>query len=176
MSQTETQRLFFALNPPPDIRRQIDHARVQMGVVDARPVPVENLHITLVFLGRVEHDQLEPLLGVMSQVNPPACDLCLERCGWFRRARVGWIGSGSIPGEAVRFQHTLNEAIASLGFELDDRDWTPHVTVYRKMRTRPVMLQFEPIRWRLDSYDLMVSEQRPGGVQYRSIGHRVANG
>lgn len=175
MSQAESQRLFFALNPPLEVRRQIDRARRQMAVPDARIVPVDNLHITLVFLGRVENDRLESLLEMMPQLQPPQCDMCLDRCGWFRRARVGWIGTGSVPENVTRFQRKLEQAIRSFGFELDDRAWTPHVTVYRKMRTRPVMVQFEPIRWNLNSYDLMVSKQRPGGVEYRSIGRRVAN-
>jgi len=147
-----------------------------MGVANARPVPAENLHITLVFLGWVENDQLDMLRDVMSGISPPDCDLLLDRCGWFRRPRVGWIGSDGVSSEAIQFQQSLDSAIRGLGFELDDRPWKPHVTVYRKMRNSPVMLDFEPIRWKLDSYDLMVSEQRPGGVQYRSLGHRVANG
>ena len=176
MSQAEIQRLFFALNPPADVRRQVDRVRLQVGLVDARPVPVENLHITLAFLGRVENERLESLAEVMSQLPPPYTSLNLDRCGWFKQARVGWIGCSSVAEDILEFQAKLVEMIRELGFELDDRPWTPHITVYRKMRTRPVMVPFKPIKWNLDSYDLMVSEQRPGGVQYRSIDHRVAIG
>lgn len=176
MSRADAQRLFFALNPRPDVRWELDQVRLRMGVTDARPVPTENLHITVVFLGWVENDQLDMLRRVISRIGPPNCDLYLDRCGWFKRPRVGWIGSDAVPDEALRFQQSLVHEVRALGFEFEDRPWKPHVTVYRKMRNRPVMLDFEPIRWKLDSYDLMVSEQRPGGVQYHSVGHRVANG
>jgi 2'-5' RNA ligase len=176
VSQTDAQRLFFALNPPADVRRQVDRVRLKVGPVDARPVPAENLHITLAFLGRIENERLESLAGLMSQLPPPHTSLILDRCGWFKRARVGWIGCSSVAEDILEFQGKLVEMIRELELELDDRPWTPHITVYRKMRTRPVMVAFKPIRWDLDSYDLMVSEQRPGGVQYRSIDHRVAIG
>jgi 2'-5' RNA ligase len=174
VSQPEKQRLFFALNPSPVVRQQLDAVRLQMGIVGARPVPVENLHVTLVFLGQVESSRIESLLGLMTRLDPPGCELVIDRSGWFRRPRAGWIGCSDVPAQALAFQQALENGVQKLGFSLDAQPWKPHVTVYRKMRMAPAIVPFKPIRWQLDSYNLMASEQRPGGVQYRSLGHRVA--
>jgi 2'-5' RNA ligase len=176
LSKTDSQRLFFALVPGAQVRHRIEQVQLQMGATDARRVPGDNFHITLAFLGQVQNNRQGDLLKAMSQVALPPCELYLECCGWFKRPRVGWIGTRAVPEPVLIFQSNLAETIREHGFELDDRPWKPHITVYRKMRMPPVKVAFEPIRWEFESYSLMVSESRPGGVQYRNIGHRMANG
>ena len=53
-SHEPLKRLFFALNCTPEQRRAIAQWRSALGLRDGRPVPVENFHLTLMFLGAVE--------------------------------------------------------------------------------------------------------------------------
>ncbi|MGH8519928.1 MAG: 2'-5' RNA ligase family protein, partial [Gammaproteobacteria bacterium] len=48
-----TQRLFFALWPSEEARSSLAEVTASLHVRRAKPVPAENLHITLLFLGSV---------------------------------------------------------------------------------------------------------------------------
>ena len=54
-------RLFFGLKPDPQTVVNIADWRAKTLPPLERPVPMGNLHITLVFLGQVSHKQMEEL-------------------------------------------------------------------------------------------------------------------
>src|SRR5690606_15848657 len=57
-------RLFYALDLPRPARRRLAAlGRERAAMVEGRPVPEENLHLTLQFLGRVEVDLGSSLAG-----------------------------------------------------------------------------------------------------------------
>lgn len=132
-------RLFVALDIPEPVREE---ARRRVSAVKgrlpaARWVDLDNVHLTLVFLGATD-DALVPglavaLAGACAPFHP--FSLALAGGGTFpprRPARVAWIGV-TAPPELARLQAAAQGAAAAAvsTFQPEDRPYHPHVTVAR---------------------------------------------
>gem|GEM_PF-5863163 len=74
------KRLFLAICPPMSLTQTI--AQSIRLPIDCRPVPAENYHVTLVFLGLVE-PEVFAYLNLL--VFLPGCGMTLFRNGTFNR-------------------------------------------------------------------------------------------
>lgn len=135
------RRLFFALWPDGNLRREIVvraspfESAIRSASRSARPVPVHNLHLTLVFLGTVPADRVDRLISRAAAVRSPAFELLLDRFGTFPRARVAWLG-GPAPAAGSALVAALRSACGDCGLDIDDRPWRPHVTLFRGVSAR----------------------------------------
>ena len=161
-------RLFFALVPPPALGQRIIELQRQLDL-PARPVPLERIHITLAFLGEVPASRVDDLQRVAGMLQLPPVTLTLDRLGWFPRSQVAWLGCSEIPYGLGRFESELREKLRDLGLKTDTRRWKPHLTLYRKMRTRFEKIGFEALGWRLDGFQLMRSRLLREGPEYSSV-------
>jgi 2'-5' RNA ligase len=100
-----------------------------------RWVPAHNVHLTLKFLGDVSPSSVElieqMLLSEATQF--PAFDLQVEGLGCYpnpRRPRVLWVGLKA-PAELVSMQRAIEAATSRLGYESEERDFSPHLTIGR---------------------------------------------
>ena len=168
---TDALRLFFALVPPPPVRGKIAEVQRRLSL-PARPVPVENLHITLAFLGNVCADRIPRLASLMDTTTFPACRLVLDRLGIFSGVGVAWLGCSTVPPSLLRFHARLTEGLEAADFRVETRRWKPHVTLYRKLRTPFEKMAFEPVSWNLDGYCLMQSRRGEGGPEYLQLERR----
>ncbi len=166
-------RLFLALWPDDDVRERI--AAVSAGLPNkcGRPVPRENLHLTLAFLGSVAGDAAGDLQRRMAAVQAEPFNLVFDRCGWFRRARVIWLAPSEAPAALADLAQQLREAARDCGITVDDRPFQAHLTLARKAAAPPGHLEFEPIRWHVDRFCLIRSETRPEGAVYRILERRA---
>jgi 2'-5' RNA ligase len=169
-SPAETARLFFALVPAAEVRREISACRSQLEL-PARPVAGANLHITLAFLGAVETGRIDALRAIAGSVACPGCTLRLDRVGWFPRAGVVWLGSQSPPDDLLAFQGQLAGRLAECGFRAERRNWLPHLTLYRKMRKRLATIDIDPVEWTIDGFSLMRSNLTDTGAIYDRLDH-----
>jgi len=101
-----------------------------------RWVRLEGAHITLRFLGPTEEGRIEALVAALTSVAAAAepLDLELAGAGAFpsaRRPRAIWLGVGKGATELVRLAGALNDALATSGWERDDRPFQPHLTLAR---------------------------------------------
>ena len=85
MSDRPRVRLFAAVELPDPARAAIEAAtqRLRTTLPGLRWVPAENLHLTLVFLGWVDPDQLDPIRAELEVAAAPAAPF---------RARLGAAG------------------------------------------------------------------------------------
>jgi len=161
-------RLFFALDPPPLVRGRMAALQDRLAVT-ARAVPSANLHATLAFLGEVQAEGIPALSDVAGALRLPACTLVLDRLGAYPRAGVAWLVCTTTPAALQDFQAELATQLARAGFPPDRRPWSPHVTLYRKMRKRFAKIAFEAIDWPLEGFCLMQSEAGDGAPVYHPI-------
>jgi 2'-5' RNA ligase len=124
-------RLFIAIELPDDLKREL--GRLRVDIPGARWVPVDQIHLTLAFLGEVEEAAVERLTGELAQVQVPEFKLCFSGSGCFpdrRRPRVLWIGLEPHP----RLQHLaagVREAVLACGIPQEERPFSPHITLAR---------------------------------------------
>jgi 2'-5' RNA ligase len=130
-------RLFVALRFPESVRMAIRDATASLrGTgLSVRWTPVEQLHITLRFLGDVD---LPGAAGVGERLAEAAreCgpfDLPLGGVGAFpsmRRPRVVWLGAGPSTG-ITALHRSVETAVGECGFKPEGRPFRPHITLGR---------------------------------------------
>src|SRR5260370_15909102 len=104
---------------------------------DVKWVEVENLHVSLLFLGEVDEREITPICRVVAdgcgQRN--AFSLSVEQVGCFphlRRPRVVWVGVGEGRAELVALHDALEPRLQELGcYRREERRYTPHITLGR---------------------------------------------
>jgi 2'-5' RNA ligase len=178
-------RLFVALEIPEPVRREV--ARRVAGLRDrlprARWVDPANLHLTLLFLGQVDEAQVPVLTAALRKGfarNQPL-ELRLAGAGTFpprRPARVAWVGMET-PGDLLALQADVSDAaVAAVGFEPEERPFSPHVTLARceppwprdaaeKFATAFPDTVGQP--WTAEGGVLMESKLSPKGARYRVV-------
>lgn len=85
---SEPKRLFFALELPSAVQKQIVQWRATHFPEDAgRPVAADNLHLTLAFLGEVSAEKQRALAALAGRLRQPGFTLTLDDAGqWLRSA------------------------------------------------------------------------------------------
>jgi 2'-5' RNA ligase len=138
----QTIRSFIAIPLADHISRRVKRLLVQLKQDDdgIKWVPIDNLHLTLKFLGDVDNTQI-----------PKICDLVREICVGYERFELEFAGTGGFPklekprvlfvgvndptGSLVRIVGELEDELSDLGFKPEPRDYTPHLTIGRTRRS-----------------------------------------
>lgn len=163
-------RLFFALWPEAELRNQFASIAGQIPVKSGRRVAVNNLHITLVFLGNIDEKQKDCVLASASRINCSSVDLYLDRVGWWRKPQVVWLAPSHTPGELESLAGELAGIATRCGIAVDDRPFKPHMTLMRKVRKNPRPAPaIKPVHWPVSKYALVESVNTPDGVKYEPV-------
>ena len=129
-------RLFIAIEIPPIVRRALAGLLMEFRAIapQAKWVRAENMHITLKFLGETESSKLAAVRETLSAIHSSqAVTLRFLGLGFFpneNRAKVFWAGiesSANLPAIAVEIDQSMHR----LGFPLENRPFTPHLTLAR---------------------------------------------
>lgn len=171
-----TARLFFAYWPDPLTRASVAERLAGLAGLPGRPVPAENFHVTLAFLGLQPEARLPALLeaGQSVAAAAEACVLQLDALDYWRGPRLWAAVCGGVPEPARRLHLALWLALEPLGLLPDARPWRPHLTLIRPARpaTPPV---WAPLAWPANRLVLAESRARPGGggPVYQPLGEWV---
>lgn len=176
-------RAFFCVPLPARVRHEIEEVSRSLQRklrMSASWVLGENYHLTLRFLGEIDPMLSIPLDSAARRVGRATApfDLEISELGVFpneQSPRVLWAGGASKPFD--RLARDLSETIVELGFPLDRRTASPHVTLARiKGRADPalgdVLSAREPLSgWRIpvERIILMESQLTPRGAVYAPL-------
>lgn len=174
-----TRRVFFALWPDEAQRAAIAHAtRKSVRACGGQPVPIENLHATLSFIGTVPERRVAALAAMARGVAAASSNATLElRLGsvayWSRPKILVALAQEPPPVAACAPLRSLAEALtggaAAAGFTPDLKPFHAHVTVARKVARPPAVQTLSPVRWRFDAFALIESRTRAAGAAYSVI-------
>lgn len=132
------RRLFFAVWPDDALRARLATlaTRLQRHCGGRTPV-VDNLHLTLGFLGNVPTTEIASLQALTERLTLPAGEWTLDRYGYFHKPRLAWLGGP--PTAKLNLWHArLGEALAASGRPLpSSHDYRPHVTLLRHAEKAP---------------------------------------
>jgi 2'-5' RNA ligase len=175
-SEPRSRRLFFALWPDAAMRARLARA-MHTGVpaCGGRPVPLEQWHMTLAFLGAVPAARVAELAEVASAAactaHLPAggLELSLGRLVAWRAPQVLCVVPIEPPAALGRLAQGLGAALIAAGFAPDVKPFRAHVTVARKV-TRPSEPRHVPVvRWRCERFALIESRTLPSGAIYSVV-------
>lgn len=99
-------------------------------------VPVDNLHLTLKFLGEVDNVEIPDVCKAIRKVTDTIepFELSFAGTGGFPNAekpRILYAGVQDPTGNLVAMVSGLETELADLGFKPEPRDYTPHLTLGR---------------------------------------------
>jgi RNA 2',3'-cyclic 3'-phosphodiesterase len=163
-------RLFFALWPDDPVRDAlVAAARPLAAACAGRPVAPRNYHLTLVFLGGVEHARLEAIREAASGVAADSFELVMDSHGHWAAPRVAWLGASRPPAAAPALAGALWDGLEPLGFAREQRPFRPHLTVLRKCRACEWPGRVAQVCWPVRDFVLVKSETRPAGPEYEIL-------
>lgn len=158
------------------------HARVDIaeGIreldIPGRLSPIENWHITLRYLGRVEQVTYERFLGGLSAVGEcRRFKVGLGGIGAFpnpRRATVVWAGVDRGSEQLEDLAAIAEDAAQGAGLPAEDRPFHPHLTLARVRPPADVTaLVGEPVpaRWFVDRVIVFRTVAGRGGARYEPL-------
>lgn len=132
-------RLFIALNFNNEVKAQINDVinKVKSNSVQGKFVNEEHIHLTVEFLGEIENNKLDLIKEIMDELEFAAFTFGLTKVGYFKRSEgnIYWLG---VEYNDVLFNiyNKLHQRLADRGFELEDREYRPHITIGRKVKLK----------------------------------------
>ena len=162
-------RLFFALWPGEETRKQIDHVARQFKDQNIKQVKKSNLHITLEFLGEVSAEDQEALIEKINKLELEPFEIELTKIGWWRKPQILWIGTMHIPKELTRLVKAIKKCVKKQGLKTDKREYQPHVTIARKVKEVVIPNKALHIPWQVNRFVLVVSKTNGNGSEYTVI-------
>ncbi|HUP97045.1 MAG TPA: RNA 2',3'-cyclic phosphodiesterase [Usitatibacter sp.] len=149
-------RLFYAIWPDESSTERLRALAESLAPrTGGRPVPRDNIHLTLAFLGELD-DERAAVAATVS-VKFRSFQLSLDRLGSFRRARVSWAGSAQAPQALMKLESGLVGTLRDLGFALEERPFAAHVTLLRKIERTLAAEPIEAIAWNVREVTLVAS-------------------
>jgi RNA 2',3'-cyclic 3'-phosphodiesterase len=162
-------RLFFALWPDAEVRRQLAEVAAQLTLSSSSPlVPSANYHLTVAFLGEVERARVAPLREIGAAQRVPCFTVVLDAAEFWARPKIIVTAAQNIPHGLQSLWARLREDMALHHFA--DSVAGPqlcaplraHVTLARKVAQAPVLQAMSPLTWSVNSFSLICSET--GGI------------
>ncbi|WP_233081459.1 RNA 2',3'-cyclic phosphodiesterase [Rheinheimera soli] len=165
-------RCFLSLKFSPEQQRLL-HAYQQAAFCqDAKWHPVNNLHLTLVFLGQqpltVQQQLWSQSLDLLRQFPP--FELCFDELNQFRQAKVLYLGVSQPPEALMSVQQQLQQlALPFLNMPVPEL-FVPHVTLARKFQSAGAFpLAVPPLRLFCTEVALYHSISTEQGVSYQPV-------
>lgn len=171
-------RLFVGLALPETLGKRL--AMLAGGVREARWLDIENLHLTLRFIGETEEDTLAEINRALEQVRAGGFDMTLSGVGHFQsRKRVHALWVGTEPNPALTDLHArIAAALMRAGCAPDRRRFTPHITLARIKPAPPAhvrdwldansLFRADPVA--VTGFTLFQSHLSQSGAQYQALG------
>lgn len=177
-------RVFVAINLPPDVRQKLSVREERWPELPAKWTRVENLHVTLVFLGNANDQEVVEICKTVSEISgkhePFVLELnriCYGPQGKTPPRMVWAVGPKS--DELGNLQDGIENALYDMGRNNLEKNGTrafaPHVTLarlnqfgIRKMDIEEVPDISEDVshKFLVESIEVMESELKRGGPVY----------
>lgn len=186
-------RSFLAFELPPEIREMLSTvSRDAQGLpLDVRWVRVVNIHLTVVFMGSVREDRIDPIGEIAGRVcrDHAPFRVQVNGTGLFgsrRNPRVLWVGLGGDIDRMSGFRDVLQKGLVPLGIPEETRPFRPHLTLGRFGRGEKGGSSLDALLSKyqdldgpacvLDELVLFKSDLRPGGARYTRLGQWPLSG
>jgi 2'-5' RNA ligase len=178
------QRIFLAVETPADIRQAMAGLtdRLRGAGAEVRWEPPAKLHATIRFFGETPDRLLAPLVTALDLAAGTAAPfpVIYRGVGGFptlRNPRVIWIGMEDPSGTLRPLQQRIESSARELGFEPEEKEFHPHVTLGRVrggrnlhgLLARVESVTFEAGPARISEILLMKSVLQPSGSVYTAL-------
>lgn len=171
-------RLFIAINFKKGVKYKIQEVirDVKCSSIQGKFVRNDHLHLTLEFFGDISEDRISDIINVMRKISIRGFLLKPNKLSYFKKntGDIYYIGFKKAP-RLLDIQKNIHTMLLEREFELENRDYTPHITIGRKvvLKENVDIVKYEKplgkIRIKVDSIELMKSEHINGELLYTVI-------
>jgi RNA 2',3'-cyclic 3'-phosphodiesterase len=184
-------RTFIAIEIPSEVKSALAalQSELRRAGADVSWTKPENIHLTLNFLGEVDERRIGEVenVCVASAVEFQPFTLSLNDTGVFpnaRQPRVLWVGLAGEIGKTSEMRKRLDDGLALIGFEREEKDFRPHLTIGRVKSNRKIreLLAIAGARqvpaspFVVAEIVLMKSELHPAGARYTPMARAPLRG
>ena len=170
-------RSFLALQPDPELALGIDAWALKQFPTLIRRTSVQNLHITVCFLGDINARQRYFMEDNLSQTSMNPFDLELDKIGYFPDSGVLWLGCESTSIDFSALVKTCRKLANRTSIRVDKKTAVPHITLARRVEA-PISAPLVPPAFQFPVHELALIESRltPHGPQYENAMSWYLNG
>jgi RNA 2',3'-cyclic 3'-phosphodiesterase len=176
-------RLFVALEIPSGVRVNLAHMLRELREISSQPrwVRLENLHLTLKFIGELAPEKLGAIRRALAGVRSDApVTLQFRGLGFFpseKRPRVFWAGMVASPNLKL-LAADIDSATEKLDIPGEQRPFSPHLTLARfqppglpeKLRLAIRENLAREFGWlETRQFHLIESKLKPSGAEYTTV-------
>ena len=164
------KRLFFALLPDQEVQDQIVALSRSFPIIKGvRPVPNDNLHITLHFLGDMGANEHKCLEKKMVQTYVQTFSLRFDIYGYFKSSKTLWLGCSSYPRELTRLNNHLKSIADQCGAAIEERIYKPHITLFKNVPAAEFPDIPFTISWHATEFHLIESVPHENTTRYNKL-------
>lgn len=130
-------RLFVGIAMPAGVRRLL--SSLGSTIPGARPVPEEQTHLTLRFIGEVETNQFHDIRERLAEIDAKPLKTSIRGVGHFPprgKPRIIWAGLEAA-GDLMILRNKVNYLLKLCGVEPERRKYHPHITLARLKNSSP---------------------------------------
>lgn len=149
-----------------DCLEKIEYVIRELKLKDsnARYIRLENVHITLNFLGEITNDQVMQVIDILKEINENAVEVCLDKVCNFHNMAIIQVNKNI---ELLKLQKNLTKALISNNFKIEKRKYFPHITLARKFNA--YVLKNIKLITKVEEIILFSSEYIEGKLTYTPI-------
>lgn len=175
-------RTFIAIDVPEKIKDEIFEIEKELIKSAGEGIKwegKEKFHITLKFLGDVNEEAINSIHQVLNEsLNGfGKFSVVYKGIGAFpdlKNPRVIWIGCEDPTGKLFELQKIVEEKMSELGFEREDKEYHPHITLGRVKKAKNISnlikkiesINFEARTGEVEEVLIMKSDLKPSGSVY----------
>ncbi|MBS3091312.1 RNA 2',3'-cyclic phosphodiesterase [Candidatus Pacearchaeota archaeon] len=178
-------RTFICIDFPQKVLAEVTRVQEEVGKIkfQGKLTEVENLHLTLKFLGEIEEQKVNEVRKKLKDVKFKEMELRLGEAGLFSfhgNPRIVWIKVEG--GKIWELQKEIDNKMNDLGFKKEER-FMSHLTIARikyvknkeEFTGKIPKIGVKGIKFKLGKFKLMKSELKPIGPVYTIIEEYLSN-
>lgn len=172
-------RIFIAINLPSAVKKMLVSHTKKWETLPAKWTEIDNLHITLVFLGELTDIEMADACNVVKEISQKhgSFEISLKKISYGpeNKFKYVWV-SGEKSKELSDLKFDLEESLLEkIRFRPEGREFTPHVTLARVQEWQLKQVDQEEIPeineeldcvFTVESIEVMESDLKRGGPVY----------
>ena len=166
-------RLFIAINFNEEIKKELSNNInfLKTNSIKGNYTNIDNLHLTLVFLGEVEEERLSLIKNIIDGLEASSGLINIGNYDSFRKGLI--YREAKDNGGLVKIYNYLYTKLKEKGFNIEDREFRSHITLGREVIfKRDFYFEYakvKPLEFRYDSISLMLSTRENGKLVYKEL-------
>jgi 2'-5' RNA ligase len=177
-------RIFIAINLPNDIKKYFTGFEKKWADIPAKWTYMENLHITLLFLGDLTDEELGEVCIITKEVvkHHHSFDITLQKIEYGPDGklppRMIWANGEKSKELSLLKRDLENALLEKVNFLPDNKSFSPHITLARvstflwrqiEPEERPEVNEPIDVQFTVESVEVMESELKKNGPRYTII-------